>query len=203
MTQVLRLYSDFICPFCFIAEQGPLARLLEEWKIELDWRGFQLHPQTPVGGLPLDEYFPAERIPAMRDHMFRLAEHFGVEGLRFPERLSNTRRVLRLAELARDEGKLEPFRSRAMNAYWREGQDLESTDVLTEIAGAVGLPDDALHRADWDPAYDERVASIRDEADAMGISGIPTFIMGGYAVVGCQPYEALEQLAAAAGAERN
>ncbi len=47
----VRLYSDFICPFCFVAEQSNLVRLQEEFDVEVDRRGFELHPETPVGGM--------------------------------------------------------------------------------------------------------------------------------------------------------
>ncbi|MGH7348293.1 MAG: DsbA family protein, partial [Candidatus Rokuibacteriota bacterium] len=36
----------------------------------------------------------------------------------------------------------------------------------------------------------------------LGVTGVPTFVAGGYGVVGAQPYEMLEQLVAKAGARR-
>ena len=34
-----------------------------------------------------------------------------------------------------------------------------------------------------------------------GVTGVPTFVAGGYGVVGAQPYEALEQLMTQVGAQ--
>ena len=201
MTQVLRLYSDFVCPFCYIAEKSSLRTLLAEYELRLDWRGFQLHPQTPVGGVRLDEYFPAERVPAMRRHLAEVAAHFGVE-LLVPERMPNTRRALQLAEVARDDGRLEGFRERAMDAYWTAGADLEDSAVLRRLSQSAGLEPDALERADRDPVYATRILDIREEADTMGVTGIPTFVIGNYAMTGCQPFEVLEQLATRAGVSR-
>ena len=40
MPVTLRLYTDFVCPFCFIAEASTVPRLLREYELVLDWRGF-------------------------------------------------------------------------------------------------------------------------------------------------------------------
>lgn len=138
----------------------------------------------------------------MREHMLKVAEHFGVTGMRPVERLSNTRRALALAEVARDLGRLDPFRDAAMDAYWKDGMDLESDEVLLEVSRRAGLPGDSLSRADHDAVFLQRVADAREEAEASGVRAIPTFVMAGYGVVGCQPYEVLEQLAERAGAAR-
>ena len=55
------LYSDIVCPFCYIAEVSSLRRLQEEFELDFDWRGFELHPNTPPGGRRLDEVFGPER----------------------------------------------------------------------------------------------------------------------------------------------
>lgn len=135
----------------------------------------------------------------MRDHLIEVAAHFGVGGLRFPERMPNTRRALALSELARDEGKLDDYRDVAMNGYWREGLDLENDEHLRLIVSRAGMPDDSLQRIESDRRFLNRVDSIRDEAASIGVSAIPTFVIGGLGVVGCQPYEVLEQLMARAG----
>ena len=175
---------------------------MDEWELELDWRGFELHPETPLGGMRLDERFPPERLAVMAEYMKDFAAQFGVDGFRPRERIPNTRRALALAEVAREEGKLDAFRTRAMEAHWRDGMDLENDGDLRAIARDAGLPDDAVERSKNDPKYMGRVDALRAEANAIGVDGIPTFVAGRYGVAGCQPYEALAQLAERAGATR-
>jgi predicted DsbA family dithiol-disulfide isomerase len=138
--------------------------------------------------------FPAERIGPMKEHLVALAAHFGIEQMRFPERIPNTRRALALAEVARDEGKLHSYRHHAMDAHWIEGLDLEVESDLRQIASRAGLAEGSVEKSIVDPHYLQRVAAIREEAGSIGVTGIPTFIAGHYAVVGCQPYEMLEEL---------
>lgn len=150
----------------------------------------------------LDAYFPADRLPSMHEHLRKLAAHYGVENFEPRERIPNTRRALALAEVAREEGKLDAYRTRAMDAHWRDGLDLENDGDLQRIARDAGLPDDAVARAQSDPRYLARVDAMRAEATAAGVRGIPTFILGRYGLSGAQPYEQFQRLAEAAGAAK-
>ena len=191
---VLRLYTDFVCPFCFIAEQSSVPRLLSE----LD--GFELHPSTPPGGVPLSRLFPGAPLPAMHERTKRFAASFGVLNFQPPDWLSNSRMALAIAEHARDAGRLEPWRQAAMEAHWRGGKNLEKHEDLAAIAVTAGLdPGQALSAA-TDPDVLERVDARQEEARRHGIRGIPTFAFGEVHVVGCQPYEALRAAAERAGA---
>lgn len=195
-----------------------MARLAREFDVEIHWRGFELHPSTPRGGMPITALFPAHLGdglgPTMHARLAQFAAGFGVTGLQPSQHIPNTRRALAVAELARDAGRLLPFREAAMDAHWRDGRDLEDLDVLASLAQATGLDPDAARAAADSPAYQRRVDDLREEAGAMGVSGIPTFIFGvapptpgarpsrGVGVVGCQPWEALQAAAMRAGARR-
>jgi predicted DsbA family dithiol-disulfide isomerase len=202
MPVTMRLYSDFVCPFCFVAEQSTVARLRDEFEIDVDWRGFPLHPSTPKGGMPLSALFPAARLPGVKEHMRQFAARFGVTGIVHPERIPNTRRVLAMAEYARDAGKLDEFRHAGMEAHWRGGNQLESDADLRAVAESVGLDGTAALAAADERRYTEIVNARIAEAKEQGVTGIPTFVIGDEEVVGCQPFEVLAAAAERAGAKR-
>jgi predicted DsbA family dithiol-disulfide isomerase len=137
----------------------------------------------------------------MRAQVLEFAKGFGIDDMRTTDHISNTRKVIAIAELARDEGKLDEFRAAGMDAYWRHGKDLEDDAVLREIAVGVGLDADAAIAATRDPKYLGRIDERRREANAIGVTGIPTFVIGDQGVVGCQPYEVLEAFVQDAGAK--
>jgi len=128
--------------------------------------------------------------------MAQFAARFGIHDMKHPMRIPNTRRALAVAELARERGRLDAFRAAAMSAHWRDGLDIESDRDLRAIAQRAGLdPDEAVRAAD-EPEYQRRIDEVRAEANALGVTGIPTFVFGdlearALAVVGCQPYEVL------------
>jgi predicted DsbA family dithiol-disulfide isomerase len=195
-----------------------LTRLVDEYDLAFEWRGFELHPDTPRGGMRVADYIPAARTPQAIARMKQFATSFGVT-MELPERSPNTRRALAVAEYARDQGRLDPFRTAAMEAHWNGGADIEADDVLARLAKDVGLdPVEALAAADGSP-YVERVDAMGEEAARWGVTGIPTYFLlpRGWTpgdslppkgeprpvrIVGCQPYETVEQGCALAGVAR-
>ena len=173
-----------------------------DYDVDIDWRGFELHPETPLGGRPITDRVSRERLPQLKSGLREFAASFGVENLDLPERLPNTRRALAIAEYAREQGKLEAFRDAAMHAHWREGKNLEDEHDLREIALCAGLEPEAALQARGADRYLQRVDAIREEATQIGVTGIPTFVLGRYGVVGCQPYDVIARAADRAGARR-
>ncbi|MFH2005085.1 MAG: DsbA family protein [bacterium] len=187
-----------------MAEQSSLVRLLRNYEIDLDWIGFELHPETPPGGVPVSTFFPADQLEETQRYLTDFAARFDIDDMQITGHVPNTRRALAATELARDEGRLHAFREAAMSGFWRHGIDVESDDGLRRFAEETGLDPDAVVRAADDPDYLARVDALRDEAHARGVTAIPAFFFGDqpFPVVGCQPYELLARAAEAAGARK-
>jgi predicted DsbA family dithiol-disulfide isomerase len=176
--------------------------LQNDYDIDIDWRGFELHPETPPGGRSITDRVPRERLPDLKRSLREFAASFCVTDLELPDHMPNTRRALAIAEYAREQGKLEAFRDAAMEAHWREGKNLESEHDLRAIVLRAGLEPEAALQATGAERYLQRVDAIREEATQIGVTGIPTLVIGRYGVVGCQPYEVISQAAERAGARR-
>ncbi len=205
----VQLFTDFVCPFCFIAERSSVLRLQREYDIDIEWIGYELHPDTPPGGVPLSSYLPDAE--AMLGYVKTFATLFGITDLAPPERMANTRRVLAVAQHARDQNRLEPFRAAAFDAYWRRGRGLESDEDIAELARQARLDPVAAVAAAGDPALLARVDDARRAAIEAGVTSVPTFEVRaaehGAAerparVVGCQRYDVLADAVRRAGARR-
>jgi predicted DsbA family dithiol-disulfide isomerase len=169
--------------------------------------GYELHPETPAGGVLLADWLPSSE--AMLGYVKSFASTFGIPDLLPPARLANTRRALAVAELARAQGRLEAYRRLAFDAYWRHGAGLESEEELRAIAAGAGLDPGAAMAAASDAAVLARVDAARRAAREAGVTGVPCFDFlaeadGGPArpairVVGCQRYEVLADAARRAG----
>jgi predicted DsbA family dithiol-disulfide isomerase len=110
--------------------------------------------------------------------------------------------VLTLAEYAREKGKIGIFRTLAMNAYWQDNKNLEDKNELGRLAAAAGLDEEESIAALTSVEYLKRVDNLRDEANNMGIQGIPTFFIGKEIAVGCQPYQVLADMVSRAGGKK-
>lgn len=192
-----------------MAERSSLVRLQDEFELDVEWVGYELHPDTPPGGVPLASYLP--NADAMLGYVRSFAAGFGIPDLVAPSRLSNTRRALAVGEHAREVGRLDAFRAAAFDAYWRGGNPLEDDAELRAVALAAGLDPDAALAAASDPDVLARVDAARHRARAAGVTGVPAFDfvpegapVGGapLRVVGCQRYEVLAEAARRAGARR-
>ena len=182
-------------------EQSSLVRLKSEFDVEVQWRGFELHPETPIGGMAVAQLFRGRSIEEIRNHMSRFGAEFGVE-IVVPEHLSNTRRALAMSEYARDHDLLESFREEAMRAYWLKEGDLEDEEELGGIAARSGLDEKAALQASLSRLYIDRVLQTREDGIDRMVTGVPTIFMNGMPVVGCQRYETIEKVAQSAGATR-
>lgn len=175
----------------------------KEYDVTVEWRGFELHPEIPVGGKDLSAMFGSAQIEMFRHSIRNLAEQQGVGEMVMSKRAPNTRAALAVAEYARDEGKLFEFKEAAMQAFWRDGYDIEDEKVLEKILIATDLNVDRGLAARTDALFLNRVDAMRTEAHEAGVTGIPTMIFeNGGVIVGAQRWEVFEDTAKRAGAER-
>ena len=142
----------------------------------VDWGGYELHPETPPGGLPLSEYL--RNADAMRGYVQSFAASFGIPDVVPPRLLASTRRFHAAAQCARDAGRLEAFRIAAFDGHWRHGRGVESDEDLAALARQAALDPAAAVAAAADPAMLARVDAARAEAEAAGVTAIPTFDVG-------------------------
>ncbi len=170
--------------------------------------GYELHPETPAGGVALSEHLP-DADQKLR-YVQEFASGFGIADLRPPGRVANTRRILAAARKAREAGRLEAFSATAYDAYWRRGAGIESDEEIAAVAREAGVDPAAAVAAARDPAILAVVDAARRAAAAAGVTGIPTFDVtpgpgtqgAGARVVGCQRYEVLAEAVRRAGGRR-
>jgi predicted DsbA family dithiol-disulfide isomerase len=164
----------------------------ERYGAAVTWLPFDLHPEYPPEGHPRTELH--RRLgPNVDDHM---REVFARSGLEWnpPDVIPNSRKALRVGELARDEGVHGAFHDRAMDAHWAECADIGDDEVLRGLAREVGLAADAVDRVLASDEYAERVAVSTQQAASIGITGIPAFLLDDrLLVVGAQPRDVFEQ----------
>jgi len=178
-------------------------RLRAEYQIEFRYTLFPLHPDTPDEGLSLQELFAGRSfdIDAMQA---RLARLMAEEGLPFSQRTMtyNSRPAQELAKWAEMQGGGDGIHDALYRAYFVDGLNIALIDNLMTVVRQLGLPEDEAR----DVLLSRR---FRDAADAdwrrcrsLGVTAVPTFVVGRNGIVGAQPYEVLERLVVEGGAEK-
>lgn len=204
MSIEIDVWSDLVCPWCFIGRRRLQAAIAEESDpdaITVRWRAFQLAPDLPPEGVEAEGYYAEkfggpDRVRMMHDRVATVAAEDGLE-LRFDlqKRAPNTRLAHRATKLVPDpDAAVETL----FRAHFIEGEDIADRDTLLRL-----LPDLEADRLDAGEAEDQ-VDEDLALAGQIGISGVPFFVADmRVAVSGAQPAEAFRQLFAEAAARRS
>lgn len=170
--------------------------------MEVVWRHFPLHPGVPEEGMLLREMFRGRGFDLDAAHA-RLATLMKAEGLPFVanERTWNTRRAQELSAWADSTGR-PSLHDALFRMGFVDGKNLSDREALADAAVSAGI--DRAEALDAMAQREGKAVVDRDWADAraMGITGVPTFVVGRNGVVGAQPYAVLESLVLRAGATR-
>ncbi len=191
----LEMFSDFVCPFCYIG-LATVRKLQPEFGFELEVRAFQIHPEWPAEGLSLAQH-PRMMDPNARrliwTHILELADAAGVT-MKAPQVLANSRLALQAAEFARENGKGDTFDERVYRAYFNEGLNIGLQGVLGELAADVGLNRSELDRALESQRYAPQIERDSQLARRRGVSGVPAFFLGEYSLVGAQSEDMMREV---------
>jgi predicted DsbA family dithiol-disulfide isomerase len=191
------IYSDVVCPWCFIGKRR-LEEALEiagyRDRAQISWRPFQLNPTMPKSGMDRRTYLDAKfgGAEARQAIEARVAKAGETAGIVFAfdriERTPNTFEAHRLMWLAQQQGKQDELAEALFHAYFSEGRDIGNGQTLVEIATEAGLDRAEVQR--W-LTSDQGVEEVRSEERAghrLGIRGVPYFVLNGtYAISGAQP----------------
>jgi predicted DsbA family dithiol-disulfide isomerase len=106
----------------------------------------------------------------------------------------NSRLAQELGKWAESQGRGDEFHDGVFRTYFVDGSNIAKIPVLVDLAESVGLSGEEAQRVLEARAFKEAVDLDWSRAHAMGVTAVPTFVVDRRAVVGAQPYEALEQL---------
>ena len=199
----LDIYSDTICPWCFVGKRR-LERALAlrpQADLTIQWRAFQLNPGMPAEGMNRREYLEVkfggpDRAARIYEAVRLAGESEGI-GFDFSRirRTPNTFESHRLLRHAHHVGRQTEMLEALFQAYFLTGADIGDRAVLLDCAGQAGLDmAEAARFLDGDGEMETTLAEDR-LARRQGINGVPCFIFNGrFALSGAQPPEALLQL---------
>ncbi len=188
----LEIFSDYVCPFCWLAKPAVRQLALEDPKVDLVWRAFELRPD-PVPSLdPGGDYL--KRV--WRDSVYPLAEKMEMP-LKLPPVQPRSRHAHEAARWAREMGRFDAYSEGLFRAFFERGEDIGQVDVLVGVARAAGLDGAPLAAALKRRDYELAVMTDESEARRLQISSVPSVVAGAVAMLsGVQPVENLQELVA-------
>ena len=180
-----------------------VEKLKEAYEIETRLVHFPLHPDTPVEGRSMAEFYAGRGIDPEASYQ-RMKGLMDAEGLPYGRRTHsyNSRLAQELGKWADTRPDGEAIHDKLYRAYFVDAKNLADIDLLVEIAASVGLPADEARTVLEERRFKDAVDADWTKSTRYGVTGVPTFVADRYGVVGAQPYDVLEQLVQKAGAPR-
>jgi predicted DsbA family dithiol-disulfide isomerase len=191
MTLQIKVYSDYVCPFCFLAEQ-PLKEAIANKDVEVEWMPFELRPFPSETLRPEGDYLQN----TWRQSVYPMAENMGIK-IVLP-RVSpqpHTHLAFEGYQYAKEHGKANEYNERMFVAFFQEELDIGDMAVLSKLAGEMGLDTDdfrkALETRKYKEIHQKELEHAYREAD---IRAVPTFIIGNQVLQGIRSKESLERI---------
>ncbi|MFC7286867.1 DsbA family oxidoreductase [Herminiimonas glaciei] len=198
MKLIIDITSDFICPWCFVAERQ-LSQAINELPdgitVETRWHPFELNPDMPVQGMDRKTYRTMkfgswERSQAMDAHTVQATQNKGVAfDYAAIKKTPNTFLAHRLMQLARREGVATAIAGAVFSAYFERGADIGDIEVLADIARDNGLPRKTAVNFLASDAGVHEVRAAEHAIQLDGIRSVPLININGEIISGAQSME--------------
>ena len=190
----VRIFFNFRSPYCYLVSHQLFARLAA-FDVDILWRSLS----------GWDGRSPPERakvkVPLTRQDVARWCRRMQVPFNPPPISTDPTPAAL-VAFAAKDAGLLGRYVERVMWREWAEGQDIGNTEVLEGVASDIGLPVVAVHAALNDFRLLARLQENWQEAESLGVIGVPSFVVGDQIFWGNDRLDFLEEHLAELGLKK-
>ena len=194
-TYLLDITSDFICPWCLVAEtrlKQAISQLQLESEIQLVWRPFELNPDMPDMGIERKTYrsqkfgswaysqqLDAQTIQATLDDDIQFRYDL-------MDVTPNTHKAHRLTMHAAGQQRATAIAERILRAYFSEGQNISDAEILSDLASEVGMEKAQVRDYLLSEAGSQAVRTLELEARTSGIRSVPNIRIGSNLISGAQ-----------------
>lgn len=196
----IEIWSDVMCPFCYIGKNNfeqALEKLPFKDEVEVEWKSFQLDPTLdPKETKNTIEYFrekkgfPEAQAQQMIGQVLQMGKGAGIEFNFEKALITNTFLAHKLIHLAKKHNKADEMEEALFIAHFIDGKNVGDLDTLISLAESLGIDKEEAKQALTSEEFDYEINQDILEARNNGVSGVPFFVLNGkYAVSGAQPVE--------------
>jgi predicted DsbA family dithiol-disulfide isomerase len=186
----LEIFSDYVCPFCRLAEPAAFELKRIDPDVEVIRRAYELRPD-PVPTLdPKAEYLGK----AWARNVYPMADRLGIV-MKLPPVQPRSRLAHEAAAWARTVGRFDDFHAAIFRAFFERGEDISQPGVLVSLADELGMDSRALREALDSGALTARVVDDQQLARELGVNAVPAFVADRRtALTGVQAVENLRRM---------
>ncbi|MEK9282035.1 MULTISPECIES: DsbA family protein [unclassified Bradyrhizobium] len=172
----VRIYTDYKSPYAFVANKR-LFELEEKHGVELEWLPYTLRVAEFMGTVEerTPHFWRKVRYAYMDARRFANAQGLTMKG---PRRIYDAFYSSVGMLFAQANGFFRPYHDTVFHRFWRHELEIDDVSeiaaVITACGGSAGAFEDYVNG----PARAEHDRII-DEAEALGVFGVPTMMFNG------------------------
>jgi predicted DsbA family dithiol-disulfide isomerase len=187
----ITVFYDYVCPFSFIGSKR-IQQIGAEYGIEVEWKGYEIHPEYPPQGKKRKKTFRSMRTAESLQSVMEEEEiKFELPGF-----ITNSRLCLEAAEFSKTKGKFIEFHNLCYESYFLDRKNIGDKDTVLEIATKVGIDRDELDINLKNGEMAEILGSYRRDAQKIDVLGVPTVVFNNFRVHGVQSVETYRSIMA-------
>ncbi len=172
----VKVFSDFGCPFCYIAT-GIVDKLKEEGiPLDVEWIPYEIHPDIPMEGESLYKNFPKEQVYKMFMMLNRIGKPYGIQYGNV-DVIVNTKRALLAGEYAKTVGKYDEFSKEIFKAIFLDVKNVGEENILNQIAKNIGLDVNEMNQLIDKGSFDDNIKRAKRLGTRHNIEEVPTFVI--------------------------
>lgn len=200
----ITIWSDFVCPFCFIG-QAHLDTALETFEhkdeVEIEYKSYQLMPDAEYQpGVSYYDFFadkfgvPVEKAKEQLKQQAETAKDSGVTMNHDIAKIASTFDGHRAFQYAKEQGKGTEFFKRFYSAHFTDGEVLSDPDAIVRMSEEIGLNGEDVRDIVENGKNTDKVEQDIAQAQKLGVQGVPFFLVNDkYSISGAQPVELFQQ----------
>jgi len=173
---VVRVYTDYKSPYAFVAK-NPTYELAEKYGVELEWLPYTLRIAEYLGSVENRSPHYWRKVKYAYMDARRYANKQGLV-LKGPERIYNGYFSNAGMLYAQRHGFFRAYNDIVFEKFWKRELDVDSLEQIAEVIRSLGGDPEEFAAYANGPCRAEH-DSIIDEAERIGVFGVPTFVLDG------------------------
>ena len=181
----IEIVSDVVCPWCVIGFENlkkAIKELENELTFEISWKPYELHPEIPTNGydkeLYMQQKFGSNLGKGVYDEIIDIGKDLDFDfNFSKTERIPNTFLAHKLLWYAEQKNLQNELSENLFYAYFTEGKDIGSIEVLASIASELGLDKLKIISFLESETGSKEVEDQKLESIERSIGAVPTYII--------------------------
>ena len=175
-TRSITVYIDYKSPYAYLAV-GPAWGLESEYDVRLDWRPYVLEIPLYLGSVEARNEHQWRRVRYSYMDARRLANRRGLI-VRGPRKIFDSSLAAMGLLLAKRQGVFRAYNAITFERFWRRELDIEDREAMRAVLAEAGADTTGLS-AWFDGEGRAELARVIEGAHALGVFGVPTFVLDG------------------------